>query len=256
KWINKRVFSKLHHKFEKGNNFFELSIIVHGCIELLAVGGLVTIKGTPVDAFLGSSVKPLKKAMTIDGDRLTSSIYIRNQQQAVVATTRLLRQYYKVDSCNLWSFHSKQMFDVGFFPVSPANVDAHPSVSSLALKLQSFIISSFATRQVDQENLHLLLLKVKDDNAFLKKSIKVDGFNGDSFSALHNTMDQTGKWKDTMKMLKMLEAGEISLGRSKKEIIENKKMALSVGQRGFFKALSDINDKNAKIAKSKMVLLE
>ncbi|CAO3647548.1 unnamed protein product [Mucor fragilis] len=34
-------FVKLHRKFEKGGSLFEVSVIVHGCIELLAIGGLI-----------------------------------------------------------------------------------------------------------------------------------------------------------------------------------------------------------------------
>lgn len=53
-------------------------------------------------------------------------------------------------------------------------------------------------------------------------------------------------------MVKMLEAGEISLGSSKEEIVANKRMVLTVGNRGYFKVLSDLNDKNVEIAKLRM----
>ncbi|KAL9540638.1 hypothetical protein MBANPS3_009573 [Mucor bainieri] len=225
-----------------------------GCIELLAVGGLVALNGKPVDAFLGSSIKPSKKEAIVDGDRITSKIFTKSQQQAAITTERLLRQYYKVNACNLWSFHLAETFHQGFRLINPLNVESHPSVSLTAPRLQSFIISCFARRQMLQDNLQALLTYLKGDREFLKKMMKVEQFDGCSFQALYKAMSQDGKWKDTMKILKMLEAGEISMGNSKKEIVNNKKMALSVGQRGFFKMLSDINDKNATIAKIKMSL--
>lgn len=99
KWSNKRPFAKLHHKFEKGRNFFEVSLIFHGCIELLAVGGIVVVEGESVDAFLGSSIKPLKNNNQIDGDRLTEKIYIKSHRQECIRSERLTRQCYKRDSC-------------------------------------------------------------------------------------------------------------------------------------------------------------
>lgn len=81
KWINKNPFAKLHNKFEKGRNFYEISIILHGCVELLAVGGVVVVRGEPADAFLGSSNKPLKDNNLIDDDRLTNSVYIKSDLQ-------------------------------------------------------------------------------------------------------------------------------------------------------------------------------
>ncbi|CAO3647544.1 unnamed protein product [Mucor fragilis] len=56
----------------------------------------------PVDAFLGSSVKPLKDGSVVDGDQLTKHI---STFKPIIRTERLLRQYYKGDSCKLWSFH-------------------------------------------------------------------------------------------------------------------------------------------------------
>ena len=54
KWLNPNAFAKLHMKTEKGNNFFELSIVVDGRVELLAVGGLAVINGKSVEQFLAS----------------------------------------------------------------------------------------------------------------------------------------------------------------------------------------------------------
>lgn len=133
-WLNKRVFAKLHNK----------SIIVHGCIEYLANGGLTLIKGESIDAFLGSSVKPLKKMFVVDGDRLTSEIYIRSHHQDIVHSERLSRQYYKKDSSKLWSFHSRSTYDAGFFPIRPLDSQNHASVTSTHIILQSFITVSVA----------------------------------------------------------------------------------------------------------------
>ncbi|KAG2190896.1 hypothetical protein INT47_003578 [Mucor saturninus] len=252
KWINKKTFAKLHHKFEKGKNFFEVSVILHGCVELLAVGGLVALKGKPVDAFLGSSVKPLKNSSVVDGDRLSSKIFINKHGQQVIRSERLLRQYYKEGCCNLWSFHLQATHDMGFFPINPLNADNHPSVNSIALSLQSFIINSFARRQVDRSDLEALLLRVGDSADFMKRSLKLDEFNGATFGAIYDAITEEGKWKEMVKIVKMLEAGEISLGSSKEEIVANKRMVLSVGNRGYLKALSDLNDKNVEIAKSRM----
>ncbi|CAO3657394.1 unnamed protein product [Mucor hiemalis] len=251
KWINK-TFAKLHHKFEKGKNFFEVSVILHGCVELLAVGGLVALKGKPVDAFLGSSVKPLKNSSVVDGDLLSSKIFIYKHDQQVIRSERLLRQYYKEDSCNLWSFHLQATHDMGFFPINPLNAGNHPSVNSIALSLQSFIINSFARRQVDCSDLEALLLRVGDSADFMKRSLKLDEFNGATFGAIYDAIKEEGKWKEMLKIVKMLEAGEISLGSSKEEIVANKRMVLSVVNRGYFKVLSDLNDKNVEIAKLRM----
>ncbi|KAF1805575.1 hypothetical protein V8B55DRAFT_1490377 [Mucor lusitanicus] len=94
-WISKEVFAVIHQKSEKGNTFYELSIIVHGCIEFLAVGGLIIMQNQPVNAFLGSSIKPLRNANVIDGEKRTTDVFVRMEKQKIVCTERLLRQYYK-----------------------------------------------------------------------------------------------------------------------------------------------------------------
>lgn len=63
---------------------------------------LISMADKPVDAFLGSSVKPLKDGSVVDGDQLTKHI---STFKPIIRTERLLRQYYKGDSCKLWSFH-------------------------------------------------------------------------------------------------------------------------------------------------------
>lgn len=146
KWINKNPLAKLHDNFEKGRNFYEISIILHGCVELLAVGGVVVVRGEPADAFFGSSIKPLKDNNLIDGDRLTNSVYIKSNLQEIVRSERLLRQYYKRDSCNMWSFHLSSTHAAGFFPVNPLRVDDHPTVTSIAVSIQSTIIQSFTRK--------------------------------------------------------------------------------------------------------------
>lgn len=97
-----------------------------------------------------------------------------------------------------------------------------------------------------------LLLRVGDSADFMKRSLKLDEFNGATFGAIYDAITEEGKWKEMVKIVKMLEAGEISLGSSKEEIVANKRMVLSVGNRGYLKALSDLNDKNVEIAKSRM----
>lgn len=86
----------------------------------------------------------------------------------------------------------------------------------------------------------------------MKRSLKLEESKGTTFSALYDTISQEGKWKEMVKIVKMLESGEIVLGSSRKEIIANKKMVLSIGNRGYLKALSNLNGKNVKIAKSMM----
>lgn len=100
KQINKETFAKLHHKFEKGESFFQISVIIHICVEMIAVGDLVALKGNSVDTFLSSSVKPLKSSLVVDGDRLSSRIFINKHDQQVIISGRLLRHYYKEDCCN------------------------------------------------------------------------------------------------------------------------------------------------------------
>lgn len=65
-------FAELHHKFEKVRSFFEVSIILHGCIELLSNDGIVFTVEDPVDAFSGSTIRPLKNHMLAGGHCLTS----------------------------------------------------------------------------------------------------------------------------------------------------------------------------------------
>ncbi|GAN10213.1 hypothetical protein MAM1_0330c09751 [Mucor ambiguus] len=192
-WLNKSALAKLHTKTEKGNNFFELSNIVDGCIELLAVGGLVIISGKSVEPFLGSSVKPLNRAKVIDGDVITEKVLISKQHQ-VVGSERLLRHYYKRDSLKPWSFHMKSTYDVGFFPHKP-----------------------FA-----YNHLLVLMLNTITKSSMLNRELKVPNFFGSSFLELYNAMAITGKWKMVINIAKDIETGAISFNDIKKNAVKNK----------------------------------
>ncbi len=89
----------------------------------------------------------------------------------------------------------------------------------------------------------------------MKRSLKLEEFNGATFGALYNAMTEEGKWKEMMKTMKILDVGEIGLGSSKEDVVANKKMVLSVEKRGYLKALSDLNDKNVYIAKSRKSIM-
>lgn len=49
----KKIFAKTHNKNGLGNDYYEVSVIVHGCIELLAIVGIVAINGEPIETFWG-----------------------------------------------------------------------------------------------------------------------------------------------------------------------------------------------------------
>lgn len=101
-----------------------------------------------------------------------------------------------------------------------------------------------------------LLQRIKMDEEFILKKLGITTFSGDSFSSLYDAISNGGKWKDMLHIVKKLEEGEITFGTSRKETIANKKIVLEVLKRGFLKALSVINDKNAKVAKAKMALYQ
>ncbi|KAL9553411.1 hypothetical protein MBANPS3_003296 [Mucor bainieri] len=246
-WLNESVFAKLHMKSEKGNNFFELSIIVDGCIELLAVGGLVLINGGSVEPFLGSSVKPVNRAKVIDGDVQTSNIFV-NANKEVVATERYLRQYYKADASRRWSFHQKSSYDAGFYPIHPLHVDQYISISPLPLILQSNLLLMYATKQVNHDLLSSLLRAVVG-SSMLRKECKLVRFTGSSFNDLYNTMTINGKWKIVIGIAKDLEAGSVNFQDDKSNVSKNKKTVLQIVNGGYLSSLSKFNDKNCAVFK-------
>lgn len=254
KWLNKKVFARIHNKNGLNNDYYEVSVIIHGCIELLAIGGIVAFNGEQVETFLGSSVKVLRTKHIIDGDCLAKEVYVESHNREIVRSNRLLRQYYKQDSCKLWSFHLKATFDTGFFPLNPIDIESHPSVNLMSLVVRSFILKCFAQRKVDHDELNDLLRRVKNSKVFMKKALYLDDFKGSSFSSLFDCIQEEGKWKGLIKLLKMFEAGRISLGGSREDIVTNKQFVMDVNS-GFLSALSKKNDTNAKIAKLKMLSL-
>lgn len=184
----------------------------------------------------------------------TKSIFILEQQQAAVRTIRLIRQYYKDNSCSMWPFHSESTHEKGVFPVNAMNVVAHPAVDFIELSLQSFIIESMGRKYVNQGSLQMLLDRVTSTTSFMQKKLKLARFNGNSFAALFEAVQQEGKWKEMLEFVKMLQAGEISFERSKQATIANKKTVLTVGNRGSLKTLSGLNDKNVAIAEDRMLM--
>ncbi|KAL9540940.1 hypothetical protein MBANPS3_009407 [Mucor bainieri] len=239
-WNSKSVFARLHLKSEKGNQFFELSLIVGGCVELLAVGGLVLINGGSVEPFLGSSVKPLNRAKVLDGDVSTSKIFVRENVE-VLRSERLLRQYYKRDAVKQWQFHMKMAHDVGFYPIKPLQVDDHPSIDSLPLTIQSTLLRCYAKKQADTNCLAAMFSKIVN-SSMLVKECKVSNFSGSSFLDLYNAMTTEGKWKMVVGMAKNLEVGSVDFSDDKKNITTNKKVVLQLVGSGFLQNLSRAND--------------
>jgi hypothetical protein len=148
----------------------------------------------------------------------------------------------------------KATFDTGFFPLNPIDIESHPSVNLMSLVVRSFILKCFAQRKVDHDELNDLLRSVKNSKVFMKKALYLDDFKGSSFSSLFDCIQEEGKWKGLIKLLKMFEAGRISLGGSREDIVTNKQFVMDVNS-GFLSALSKKNDTNAKIAKLKMLSL-
>lgn len=157
---------------------------MHGCIELFAVGGLAILTGEPIDAFLGSSLKPLKNKLVVDGDRTTEKIYVTSSPKAVVNSERLLCQYHKKHSNNMWSFHLKSIYDIGFSPIHPILAEKHSFGNSLVIRLQSFIMNSFAKRTVNHLVLEELLLELKSSKKFMRK-LHLNEFSGTTLADLY-----------------------------------------------------------------------
>ncbi|KAF1800375.1 hypothetical protein V8B55DRAFT_1340734 [Mucor lusitanicus] len=191
-WLDETVFSKLHMKSERGNNFFELSLIVDGCIELLVVGGLAVINGGSAEPFLGSSVKPLNRAKVLDGDLIARKIFVPTNPKATIQTERLLRQYYKRDSCKPWSFHLEELYSIGFHPIHPLHAGDHPSISSLPLTIQSDLLRLYALRRIDRSLLALMFNAIRE-SSMIEKECKLLNFTGTSFFELYNAMTISGK---------------------------------------------------------------
>ncbi|CAO3648775.1 unnamed protein product [Mucor hiemalis] len=74
KWLNKKVFARIHNKNGLNNDYYKVSVIVHGFIELLAVGGVVAFNGEIVETFLGSFVKVLRTQQLNDEDCLAKEV--------------------------------------------------------------------------------------------------------------------------------------------------------------------------------------
>lgn len=250
-WFNESVFAKLHMKSEKGNNFFELSIIVDGCIELLAVAGLCSINGGSVEPFLGSSVKPLNRAKVLDGDITTTKILVPTREKETMQSERLLRQYYKRDSCKLWSYHLKGTYDVGFYPVHPLHAEQHPSSMKIQLILQSRLLNMYATRKVSQEVLANSLQAIVNSDMLIMQ-LKLHAFHGNSFRQLFEAMTVGGKWSDIIRIAAELESGVVRFGDDKKCITKNKKSVLQLVNSGYLSTLSRMNDKNCAVFKNKI----
>lgn len=83
-------FAELHHKFKKVKSFFKVSIIPHGCIELLSNDGIVFALEDPVDAFSGSTIRPRKNHMLAGGHCSTS----HSQGFNTYLTSLLIRAFY------------------------------------------------------------------------------------------------------------------------------------------------------------------
>ncbi|EPB86248.1 hypothetical protein HMPREF1544_06976 [Mucor circinelloides 1006PhL] len=119
------VFAKVREKAKLKNSLYEVSVYI-GSLELLAVGGVVFYEDKQ-ECFLGYSFKPLIPLMSQGRNVVSRTIYTKKAPFEVINSERLLRQYYKAHSSKLWSFHSKNLFNLGFFPTEPTTCQLPPS---------------------------------------------------------------------------------------------------------------------------------
>ncbi|CAO0803018.1 unnamed protein product [Mucor circinelloides] len=226
KWLDLSVFAKLHIKSEKGNIFSELSIIVDGCVELLAVGGLVAVGGGSAEPFLGSSIKPLNRAKVVDSDLITK----KDLCPRAIASGKIGKTV------------ETETHDAGFYPVNPLRVEDHSFITSAPLNMQSNLLRVLAMKQVSPTLLNSMLRTVVD-SSMLKKNCKLSVFTGTSFLDLYEAMDTNGKWKAVIGIAKDLEVGNVAFDDSKSNIIANKKLVLELVNRGYLGDLARQNDK-------------
>lgn len=245
KWLSTHTFARLHMKTEKGNSFFELSVVVDGCVELLAVGGIAVINGGSVVPFLA----PSNRAKVLNGDITTEKILVC-RGSTVAPSNRLLRRYYKQDSCKQWSFHLKNTYDAEFLPINPLHVGDHPSVAALLLSVQSSLLRFYAEKQLDSISLATMFNSIVSSKMLIKK-LKVPNFAGTSFLDLYNAMTITGKWKTIIGIAKDLESGAVSFDESKQNTLKNKKSVLQLVNGGFLSSLARLNDKTAKFSRAR-----
>ncbi|KAG1150894.1 hypothetical protein G6F37_003333 [Rhizopus arrhizus] len=142
--------AKIQKKNTLNKVFKELSIFI-GLYMLLIVGGCA-FKDNMTTPLLGSSLRSLDLP-----DSNSSNITVSISRSQVIKTVRLLNQYFKRCSFNLWGYCSMFSFSGGFIPIMPADYlkrcsqeNRNTSMHHLASKML-FLIS--CGRLVDQESL-------------------------------------------------------------------------------------------------------
>ncbi|KAL9539524.1 hypothetical protein MBANPS3_010210 [Mucor bainieri] len=98
--------------------YFELSIFL-GYYEVLATGGYYFKTNGSVVPFVASSLANWQHDTKENGSILVTGV---NMKRANVSTERLLNQYRRDHSHNLWGFHSAAASLRGFMPINPLHV--------------------------------------------------------------------------------------------------------------------------------------
>lgn len=129
--IDQIATAKVSRKTYINKHFAEIPVFI-GHYELLITGGYIHRLGS-MTSFLGSSVKELEireDATTLTKVPAVASGYIN--------TKRLLNQYLKRHSHQLWGFHCARTFTKGFYPIPPVNFMNHASQKSEKLTNHHF----------------------------------------------------------------------------------------------------------------------
>lgn len=112
--------AKISRKTYTDKSFTEVSVFI-GHYEFLAVGGYLKIHDNLLP-FLGSSLGKFNL-----GEETSTDIMVPATAVASVRTERLLNQYIKRKSHELWSVHAQGSFMKGFYPISPISFADHTS---------------------------------------------------------------------------------------------------------------------------------
>ncbi|KAI8973631.1 hypothetical protein BDF20DRAFT_907120 [Mycotypha africana] len=186
--IDRVITARVSRKTYTDKQFMEISIFA-GYYELLVVAGYIHKHGS-ITPFLGSSVGNFK----LDEDT-TTCIKVPALASEFICTKRLLNQYVKRRSHNLWGFHCARSFAGGIYPISPIELMNHASQKARMLNnhhFNSVVLHLFSSPKA---------IKSKDLEALWSLIIRLPFFKT-KMEAVSTTPTNFAEMSDILKKIK------------------------------------------------------
>ena len=153
----KKAVAFIRIKTRAQSDYFELTIRFSNVELLVTSGYLGPINSNIITAFLGSSIQNLPKSITHIYNTVPSkNIFTTTAPKPAIKSARLLNQYVKLHTANLWIFITSKFCEKGYILMHPLSFESTNHIQEAI----SLLLKFFTYRILNKKEVSIAALKI------------------------------------------------------------------------------------------------